>query len=355
MHDTALNHGPQADHSVRALHIAGIDPGNGLQTVPGHVLAGQHHPLVEVRLPIVITDVGSAEDVAAMTETLLHAYPAEHPATLVDSKAETRIAVFPLGQVPMLDSFAGVYTLCIPPLATGSSFNDLLEIVAHLRAPDGCPWDREQTIASIRQDLLGETVEVLEAIDIDETGVDNAEHIAEELGDVMMLAAMMTQIAGEAGRFQMSDVMRHIVEKLIRRHPHVFGDQSVNGTAEVALNWEAIKAEEKASKGLHPARPLDGVPAHLPALEKARKLQSKARKAGLLDRQALAASEPGMTAWLGARPDSETIGTALWALVAVADENDINAEGALRAHAVRYRQRVQSLARTHTIRHCQTD
>ena len=212
-----------------------------------------------------------------------------------------QVNVLPLNRLPELAPFDPSRSLCVPPLPQGGSFSDLLEIVAHLRAPYGCPWDREQTLASIRHDLLGEAVEVLEAIDIEEAGIDNGEHIAEELGDVLLLATMMTQIAAEDGRFQMADVLTHIVEKLIRRHPHVFGDQSVNGSDEVAVNWDAIKVEEKAGKGLAPAGPLDGVPAQLPALEKARKLQGKARKAGLLDRQALATSEPGLIDWLGPR------------------------------------------------------
>ncbi len=338
MSDSSPKFNCEADRNTRALIVAEIDPGDGYQTVPGRTLADQHHPLVEVTLPLVITGLDST-NIAALATTLLHAYPGEHIVTLVCTETEARLHVVQLSQLSDLARNDGASALCIPPLPHGSSFNDLLEIVAHLRAPDGCPWDREQTVATIRHDLLGETVEVLEAIDIDETGVDNAEHIAEELGDVLMLATMMTQIAGEADRFQMSDVLTHIVEKLIRRHPHVFGEQSVNGTEEVAVNWDAIKAEEKAGKGLDPAGPLDGVPPQLPALEKARKLQSKARKVGILDRQALAVSESGMTSWLGANPDSERIGAALWALVALADENDINAESALRAFAVNYRRK----------------
>ncbi len=343
MCDSRQNSHFEADLSARALIVAKIDAGNGYQTVPARTLAEQHHPLVEVRLPLVITGLDSA-NIAALTKTLLHAYPGEHLVTLVCSETEAQLHVVQLSQLPDLAGRDGAHVLAVPPLPYGSSFNDLLEIVAHLRAPDGCPWDREQTMASIRHDFLGETVEVLEAIDIDETDVDNAEHIAEELGDVLMLATMMTQIACEADRFQISDVLTHIVEKLVRRHPHVFGDQSVNGTEEVAVNWDAIKAEEKAGKGMEPAGPLEGVPAQLPALEKARKLQSKARKAGILDLQALAASEPAMTAWLGATPDSETIGEALWALVALADENNINAENALRAHAINYRRTVEETA-----------
>ncbi|MEZ4557407.1 MAG: MazG family protein [Caldilineaceae bacterium] len=164
--------------------------------------------------------------------------------------------------------------------------------MAHLRAPEGCPWDQEQTLASLRQDLLGEAVEVLEAIDVEETGEDNSLHIAEELGDLLLLATMLIQIATEEGRFKMADVAQHIVHKLIRRHPHVFGDAEVESLDDIFTNWDAIKAEEKAAKGQPTDDPLAGVPPHLPALEKARKLQSKAQKAGLLDRAALAADNP---------------------------------------------------------------
>ena len=323
-----------------SLIAAGIDPEMGYQAVPASVLADQHHPLVEVRLPLVVTDIG-ATDPISLAKTLQHAYPGDHEIFLVQEGPPPQVKILPLSRLSELAPFDTSSSLCVLPLPQGGSFSDLLEIVAHLRAPDGCPWDREQTLASIRQDLLGEAVEVLEAIDIEETGIDNGEHIAEELGDVLMLATMMTQIAAEDGRFQMADVITNIVEKLIRRHPHVFGDQSVNGTDEVAVNWDAIKVQEKAGKGLAPAGPLDGVPAQLPALEKARKLQGKARKAGLLDRQALATSEPGLTDWLGPQPDSQAIGAALWALVALADENGVNAEGALRAQAVKYRQTVE--------------
>ena len=327
-----------------ALTAAGIDMAQGYQTVPAQALADQHHPLVEVRLPLVVTGLGASDLAAQVAKTLRHAYPSDHDLALVQGAEQNQVSVLPLSRLSEFAPFDTLTLLCVPPLRQGGSFSDLQEIVAHLRAPYGCPWDREQTLASIRHDLLGETVEVLEAIDIEEAGIDNGEHIAEELGDVLLLTTMMTQIAAEDGRFQMADVLTHIVEKLIRRHPHVFGDQSVNGSDEVAVNWDAIKVEEKAGKGLVPAGPLDGVPAQLPALEKARKLQGKARKAGLLNRQALATSDQGLIDWLGPGPDSQAVGAALWALVALADENDVNAEGALRAYSVQYRQTVESTA-----------
>ena len=213
----------------------------------------------------------------------------------------------------------------------------LLELVAHLRAPEGCPWDREQTLESLRQDLLDEASEVLEAIDMEANGSDNSRHIAEELGDLYLVATMLTQIATEEGRFQVADVMRGVVTKLIRRHPHVFSDVEVSGVDNVLRNWDAIKAQERAEQGITP-HPLDGIPAALPALEKARKVQSKASKLGWLDRSAIAQAEPQLAALLGPTLDELQLGATLWQLVAIAHQHDLNAENALRSYIVQFRQ-----------------
>jgi tetrapyrrole methylase family protein/MazG family protein len=205
----------------------------------------------------------------------------------------------------------------------------------------GCPWDREQTLASLRKDLLSECVEVLEAIDLDTAGLDNPIHIAEELGDVLLLVTMMVQIAVDEGRFRMSNVVDQIVTKLIRRHPHVFGDVNVSGSEDVVVNWDAIKAQEKAEKGVLLESPFAGIPAELPALEKARELQSKAAKAGLLDRAALADSLPSLTSVFGLDISEDSIGEVLWVLAALAREHGIVAENALRRYAVTYRHKVE--------------
>ncbi len=329
-----------ATHDPLTLFAAaGVDPMAGAQIVPAARIADHAYPQVETGLPLLITGVGSPALAATLKERLLNAYPAQHPATLIlppEDGAAPRMTTAPLGEFDRLAGMESGAALYIPPLERGD-FTDLQAIVARLRAPDGCPWDRVQTLATLRQDLLGEAVEVLEAIDAEQDGFDNNAHIAEELGDVLLLVTMMTQIATEEGRFQMADVIRHIVTKLIRRHPHVFGDVSVDGVDEVFANWDEIKAQEKAARGEAAARPLDGVPAHLPALEKARKLQSKAAKAGLLDREGLAASEPGLVALVGDEPDEIRVGEILWTLVALAKEHDIDAEDALRAYAVAFR------------------
>jgi tetrapyrrole methylase family protein/MazG family protein len=318
---------------------AGVDPMDGSQVVDGMLLARQHHPQVEVRLPLLIGQVYARWLASEVKLTLMNAYPDEHPVTVVTAAgtAAQRIHSLPLHELDRQEFFDHLTSVYVPPLPAGASFTDLQEIVAHLRAPEGCPWDREQTLASLRQDLLGECVEVLEAIDAEADGEDNGDHIAEELGDLLLVPAMMVQIATEEGRFHMADVARGIVSKLIRRHPHVFGDAEVAHIDDVWRNWDAIKAEERRAKGHAEPGPLDGVPPALPALEKARKLQSKAAKAGLLDRAALAQANPALARLLGSTPDEARLGELLWQLVALAHEHGLNAEDALRAYAVRFR------------------
>jgi tetrapyrrole methylase family protein/MazG family protein len=190
----------------------------------------------------------------------------------------------------------------------------------------------------MRHDLLSECAEVIEAIDAEMNGKDNSPHIAEEVGDLLMAAVLMIQIATEEKRFQMADVINGVVTKLIRRHPHVFDNLKVDGVQTVLANWDAIKAQEKVAKGQTNNEPLAGVPAGLPALEKARQLQSKAAKAGLLDREALAQMRPELLALLGTTPTEARLGEILWQIVAVAHKADLNAEDALRSYTVHFRQ-----------------
>lgn len=147
----------------------------------------------------------------------------------------------------------------------------LREIVARLRAPDGCPWDREQTHESLRSALLEETYELIEAIDHADDG-----NLREELGDLLLHVVMHAQMASERGAFQFDEVATEICEKLIRRHPHVFGDVSAENSTEVLRQWEQIKRAEKSDrKSL-----LDGMPRALPALMRAQTAQKKAARVG---------------------------------------------------------------------------
>jgi MazG family protein len=324
------------------LLAIGIDPAQGYQVVLANYLTQHHYPQVEVNLPLLISDVVPATDVARLAHVLGQAYPADHPLTLIamDEGGKLERWALRLDQLASQAAAKERAFLYAPPLAAFGSVSALLEIVAHLRSPDGCPWDRAQTLLSMRHDLLSECAEVIEAIDAEINGEDHTQQIAEELGDLIMAAALMVQIAVDEGRFQMADAMRSIVTKLRRRHPHVFEDVVVDGVQTVLTNWDAIKAQEKAERGVAHTDPLDGVPAALPALEKARQLQSKAAKSGLLDRAALAASDPTLAAFLENQLDEAKLGEFLWCLVAVAHEAGLNAEDALRSYAVGFRQSI---------------
>ena len=154
------------------------------------------------------------------------------------------------------------------------TFQILVDIVAKLRAPGGCPWDREQTHDSLKRNLLEESYEVIEAID-----QGNPATLSEELGDLPVQIAFHADIAQEAGDFQLEDVLRNINSKLVRRHPHVFADGHAEDAREVERNWEQIKAAERQAKG-EKKSPVEGIPADLPALAYAQLMQDRVGKAG---------------------------------------------------------------------------
>ena len=157
----------------------------------------------------------------------------------------------------------------------GDRFNELVRLMARLRAPDGCPWDQKQTFDTIKPYLLEETYEVLDAIDAGDWP-----ELAEELGDLMLQPVFFAQMAAEAGHFRIEDCLAAINQKLIRRHPHIFG-QAVAETAEdVKRNWDQIKGSEKAAKGHAQGALLDGVSRALPALAEAQQIAAKAAAKG---------------------------------------------------------------------------
>ncbi|HEY3913055.1 MAG TPA: MazG family protein [Verrucomicrobiae bacterium] len=158
-----------------------------------------------------------------------------------------------------------------------SPIEDLLKVMAALRAPGGCPWDREQDHMTLRFHAVEEVYELLDAI---EAGDD--QEMVEELGDLLLQVVFHSQLGKERAAFDFGQVARNIADKLVRRHPHVFGDLKVKDVDEVWANWEKIKAAEKHGTRHARKSALDGVPKHLPALMRAEKLVKKARKAKLL-------------------------------------------------------------------------
>ncbi len=214
----------------------------------------------------------------------------------------------------------------IRPKKEDSAIDDLLRVMARLRSPTGCPWDREQDHRSIRFHAIEEVYEMIDAI---EAGDDH--ELEEELGDLLLQVVFHCQLAHERGAFDFEKVARRIVDKLIHRHPHVFGDSKVKTVEAVWAQWEQLKRAEK--KGTHLERPsaLDGIPRHLPALLRSEKLIKKARKAGLLNSEAEPAGK--------AKPGRAVLARELFALVERAQRSGWSAEELLRAEATKNERR----------------
>jgi tetrapyrrole methylase family protein/MazG family protein len=217
------------------------------------------------------------------------------------------------------------------------AFSTLVDIIARLRAPDGCPWDKQQTHLSLKPNLLEECYEALEAID---EGDDRK--LCEELGDILMQIALHSQIGQEDGQFSVEDVLRSINTKLIRRHPHVFGTTKVSGSQDVIQNWEAIKQEEKGTASV-----LDGLPEGMPALAHSQAMQRRAARVGFDWKEI-----EGVIDKLGEEVEElrkstsheervREFGDVLFALVNVARRLDVESEEALQLAARRFHRRFQ--------------
>lgn len=280
--------GREAGHSVRLLPgISFIEPALDaleLDALPGLVLAdalelaARHHPPFDPDTPALISQVYSRAVASDVKLTLMNQYPDEHPVVLLHGLSTPHAAVrtVPLHTIDRDEDIAHLTLLYVPPLERHGAFERLQEIVAHLRAPEGCPWDREQTHASLRKGLMEETWEALEAIDNDDMSA-----LREELGDLLLMVVMQTQIATEHAEFQMAEVIDGIVTKLVRRHPHVFGDAQAASASAVTQQWEQLKAEERAARGdTAPKGMLDGVPKTMPALALADAYQSRVARVG---------------------------------------------------------------------------
>ncbi len=207
-----------------------------------------------------------------------------------------------------------------------SRWQTLVDIIARLRAPDGCPWDRKQTHSSLRTNLLEECYEALAALD-----EGDAAKLREELGDLMLQIVLHTQIASEAGEFEMDDVIESINAKLVHRHPHIFGSATVENAEEVAHNWEVLKREERGED----TSLLESVPKQLPALGYSQEIQHRVAQAGfdwenidgVIDKLA---EEVGELKESSGEEKAEEFGDLLFTLVNIARRMGIDSESALR-------------------------
>ena len=261
----------------RLLAAAGLDPALGVQVVAGRRLVSVPFdpslPLILLAEPATGDEPGVLPGRHARTgarDVLLSLYPGDH---LLQPLPEG--APRPLEALSDHDLWAADWLVpALKPLDNLASPHGMAAISARLRAPDGCPWDRKQTHASLRPFVLEEAYETVDAI---EGG--GPEDLAEELGDLFLQIILHAQLAAEEGAFDLTDVYRTLGAKIIRRHPHVFGELEVSGAEEVLRNWEAIKAAERHEAGGPPSA-FSGIARALPALAASREIQERASSLG---------------------------------------------------------------------------
>jgi tetrapyrrole methylase family protein / MazG family protein len=254
-----------------------IDPIEGFQLMDATSFQGDEWSLTKHTIFCQVYDSFIASDVKL---TLMEQLPDDYPVYIVTaagSKEEkvTKVPLYELDRVATLNNLTSVY---VPPVRDEKllyhRFETLRRVIATLRGPNGCPWDRKQTHASLKRYLLEETYELFEAIDDHDD-----DHMIEELGDVLLQVMLHAQIGEDEGMFSIDDVIRGITEKMIRRHPHVFGGVTVDNAEQVVENWQRIKEKEKETKE-EPVSLLADVPKSLPSTLKAYELQKKAAKVG---------------------------------------------------------------------------
>jgi tetrapyrrole methylase family protein/MazG family protein len=268
-------------------------------------------------------------------------YSDEHPVRLVHAAGtvDELVEDLPLHEIDRSTNIAALTALYVPALGENNSFEEFQELIAHLRAPEGCPWDREQTHQSLRRNLIEETYEVVEAID-----AEDPKAMQEELGDLLAQIVLHAQIATEDDEFRMSDVTHGITTKLISRHPHVFGELELKDADAVIANWEHLKAGERKAKG-EDRGILDGVAGSLPALSQAETYTARAARVGfewpniegVLGDVAEEIEE--MKAAESAEEKAAEFGDILFALVNLSRWLKIDPEAALRAANARFKRR----------------
>jgi len=304
---------------------------------------------------VLIAQVYSRQIASEVKLTLMDHFPDDHPITVVHAagvQGQERVRRIPLYELDRLADLDHLTTVYVPPaggeMAAGAgaavkdtgavySLDPLVEVMERLLGPGGCPWDRQQTHASLKKYLIEEAYEVTDAID-----EGNMYKLCEELGDLLLQVVFHAALAQERGDFTLREVVEGIVEKLKRRHPHVFGEKKVKDATDVLKNWERIKQEEVANgkKSVGERSLLAGVPRYLPALQRAQKVQGKAALVGFDWPDALSAAakfeeewREVKTAWEEGNEDAvrQEAGDLLFAVVNVCRLLRVNAEEALRA------------------------
>jgi tetrapyrrole methylase family protein/MazG family protein len=332
----------------------GLDPFPHLALVDALQLAAGHVPPFPPGVPALIVLIHSPVVASDVKLTLMSLYPDRHPVRLVHAAGTPDQVVEDLAlyEIDRSRHIGPLTALYLPPLEPETSFEAFLEVVAHLRAPDGCPWDRQQTHRTLRGDLLEETYEALAAMD-----ADDVDGMREELGDLLLLILLHTQIASDDGEFTIADVLSGVNRKIVHRHPHVFGDFQIRDEQHLLQNWERLKAQERQENGKGEnsllgdtglpgnASLLDGVSLTLPALAQAEKYQQRAARVGFdwPDVQGVLDKLEEELGEVHAAADGEEraaeIGDLLFAVANLARWYKVEPESALRQANARFRRR----------------
>jgi tetrapyrrole methylase family protein/MazG family protein len=327
-----------------------VDALSGLQICDALELAACYHPPLNPDLPALVGQLYSRALAADVKLTLMNQYPDDHEVVLVHAAGTPEEHVVHL-RLYELDRQGGdedsapiahLTALYVPPLAGITGFESLQDTVAHLRAPDGCPWDREQTHESLRTGMVEEAYEVLAAID-----AGDMEALQEELGDLLLQVLLHVQISTEEGDFNMAQVIGGIDAKLKHRHPHVWGERAVAGTREVLQRWEELKREERGGR----SSVLDGVPKALPALQQADTYGQRAARVGFdwAEASGVADKVREEMAELEAAATQEErvaeLGDLLFAVANWARWLGVDPEAALRQANVRFARRFRDMER----------
>lgn len=320
---------------AKTFDVLGITPPLKLILLDARTLSSAHVPPYPPDVPVLLANIDSHELALQLKNILLTTYPGEHIVFVARDGKKKDGSLVDFGN----DEYSKTFSLYVPALGEGTSFESFAEIVAHLRAPNGCPWDREQTHESLRKHLLEESYEAISAIDSGDFT-----DMCEEFGDLLLQIVLQSQIANEEGQFNINRVIQGVHSKLVRRHPHVFGDLKLDGVNGVLANWEKLKEKEREGRKEETGL-LDGVPKVLPALNQAQEYQDRAARVGfdwadiegVLDK-----IKEEIEEIKNAETDFELaseIGDLLFALVNVARWKHIDAESALRGTNMKFKKR----------------
>ena len=295
-----------------------VDAGDVAAASEAQPYSGGLLPFSPLR-PAVIAQVSSDRMASAVKLALTQVYPDDLDVTLVtvSGTGSDSTLTFPLSALDQqsVDQLSCLFIPAIDPLDVNRVGEGLQRIVARLRAPGGCPWDREQTHESLTRHMLEEAYEAIDAIERD-----SPTDLKEELGDVLLQVYLHAQIAEEAGDFALEDIIETLSSKLVRRHPHVFGDRQISTSGDVVKAWDQIKQEERSGETAQAQSPFASIPISMPALSRAQTVLRRARSLGVSDCDVDA--PPSL--------DRDEFGRKLASIVAEADAAGIDAEQALR-------------------------